>query len=141
SPINTGDTAGFVVTITDVNDTTHKGDAYGVTLNDPLPTGLTWSIDTTNSSSGFSFTTILGVQHLVYGSPTTTLTSGSSVHVHVTALTAAANCGTLTNTATVSATNEGSGDTGNDTATASIVVNCPDVDIVKVADGSPAALG
>src|SRR5207248_3165797 len=124
SPMNAGDTIGFVVTVSN----TGAGTAHGVTVSDTLPTtaGTSWTIDAANSSSGWSISG--GV--LSFGPAD--LASGASSHVHITSPTTSASCTTIPNTASETTTNDGS-----DSATASIVVNCPSIHITKVADASP----
>src|SRR5206468_3891019 len=39
--INAGDTAAYTIKV----ESNGAGDAYGVTLSDPLPSGVTWQID------------------------------------------------------------------------------------------------
>ena len=63
------------------------------------------------------------------------IAAGASKVVHVTGLTDAADCKTLPNTATVAATNEPASKTGNDQSSASIVVRCPDISVVKTGNG------
>src|SRR5205085_869966 len=58
----------------------------------------------------------------------------ATIHLH--ALTSAANTGTLTNTATISANNENAADTGDNTASATVTIKAPDVKVVKAADAA-----
>ena len=69
------------------------------------------------------------------------LAAGATRTVHVSGVTDAADCGTLPNTATVAATNEPAAKTGDDQSSASIVVQCPDVTVLKTADHSPISAG
>jgi uncharacterized repeat protein (TIGR01451 family) len=116
SPVNAGSTIGFVITATAGG----TGTANGVTVSDNLPdTGLNWSIDAGGSDSGCSISGAVGSQVLTcnFG----TLASGSSKHVHITSPTTTANCGQVPNSASVSTTNEGSGNVGP----VSVTVVCP----------------
>src|SRR5262249_55567172 len=75
------------------------------------------------------------------------LAAAASLSVHVTGTTSAADTdattykGTLPNTATVGASNENSGNTANNTSSATVTVQAPDVKVVKTADASPINAG
>ena len=119
SPISAGDTAAFTIVVSNAG----PGLAKAVTLNDPLPAGVAWSEDSADcqiasNTLACSFGD-LGV--------------GASRTIHVSGPTDAADCGTLPNTATVAATNEPSSKLGNNVSSASILVQCPDVKVVKTA--------
>src|SRR5207247_478519 len=101
--------------------------AYGSPATGTLPSGLTWAID--GSADGW---TLVG-NSLTYGPAT--LAAGGSAAVTVKATTAPANCGTLSNSVSGSATNEGSGVLANNSAgPITITVNCPDMKITKTAN-------
>ena len=117
--INAGDTAAFTIVVTNNG----PGTAYGVTLNDPLPAGVAWTEDSASCSIANN---TLSCQ---FG----TMTAGATRTVHVSGKTDAADCGLLHNTATVSASNEGT-NTKNNTSTADITVDCPDLTVLKTAD-------
>jgi uncharacterized repeat protein (TIGR01451 family) len=160
SPIVAGQTAGFTVTLK--ND--GSASVTGLVLNDPLPTGLghdtNWVIDTTTGNPGdFQITGTPGSNQVLslsngldviegalnFGN---TLMPGQTVSVHITSPTTGADTsattftGTLPNTATVTATNEPTEDvTGDHTASASVVINAPDVDITKTADAATITAG
>jgi uncharacterized repeat protein (TIGR01451 family) len=118
--INAGDTAAFTIVVTNNG----PGVAKGVTLADTLPAGVTWHEDSPDCSISS------GVLSCQFGN----LPSGASRTIHVTGATDAADCGTLKNTATVSATNESQDALANNTSTATITVNCPDIEVEKDAD-------
>ena len=118
--IDAGDTAAFTIVVTNEG----PGTAKGVTLTDTLPSGVVWSED----SAACSITA--GVLSCNFGD----LTDGATRTVHVTGATDAADCGTLTNTAVVAASNESQADTQDNTSTATITVNCPNVTVLKTAD-------
>ncbi len=121
SPITAGQTASFTMTVT--ND--GAGTARNVTLNDPLPGGVAWVLDDTTHCQIDS-----GVLSCSFGD----LAPGASATVKVSGETARANCGTLSNTVTVAASNEPAAAAENDSASADLVVNCPAVGITKTAD-------
>ncbi|HET6915459.1 MAG TPA: hypothetical protein VFH56_05160, partial [Acidimicrobiales bacterium] len=111
---NAGGQIGFTVTVNNVG----AGTAYGVTVNDTLPgaSGTAWAIDTANTTAGWTLTN--GV--LAYGGSSTNLAPGASAKVHVTSPTTQATCGTVNNTASLTSSNDGSGQ-----ASASVAVACP----------------
>ncbi len=120
--INAGDTAAFTIVVTNHG----PGAAKNVTLNDPLPAGVAWTEDSqfcsiTNNTLSCDFGT---------------LGADETRTVHVSGVTDAADCGPLVNTATVSASNEATGDTKNNVSTATITVNCPNLVVLKTADDS-----
>ena len=123
SPINAGDQIGFTVTIKN-NGT---GTAYGATGSDTLPTGIDWTID--GPANGWSIDA--GV--LSFGPAD--LAAGASASVHIIGTTDAADCATIPNTVTVDATNESNDQsvTDDNSASAQVVVNCPDLQVVKTA--------
>ncbi len=118
--ISAGDTAAFTIVVTNNG----PGVAKGVTLTDTLPAGVDWQQD--NQSCSIT----AGVLSCNFGD----LASGATRTIHVSGKTDAADCGTLHNTATVSATNESSDDLGNNTSSADITVNCPGISVTKTAD-------
>src|SRR4029078_220053 len=122
-PVNAGDPIGFTVTIKN-NGT---GTAYGATGSDTLPAGITWSID--GAANGWQV-----VGHAVAFGPAD-LAPGASAAVHIVGTTDAADCGVVPNTVTVDATNESNAAdiTDDNSATASVTVNCPDLRVVKTA--------
>jgi uncharacterized repeat protein (TIGR01451 family) len=58
------------------------------------------------------------------------MAGGDSFKVHVSGATEATDCGTINNTATVTTGND-----GEDSDGASVVVNCPDLEVVKTGNG------
>jgi uncharacterized repeat protein (TIGR01451 family) len=126
--INAGDTAAFTIVVTNNG----PGTANNVTLNDPLPAGVAWSIDP--PVTGCAITS--GTLSCTFA----TLDEGASKTIHVSGVTDAQDCGTLSNTATVAADNEGSDQTDN-SDTATITVNCPNLTITKTADNASVNAG
>jgi uncharacterized repeat protein (TIGR01451 family) len=116
-----GATAGYTVLIYNVGGLT----AMNVTLSDPLPAGanndINWMIDTsTGNFAAFTITGAVGNQTLSLN-PGTSLSAGGSLTVHVTGQTSAVDTGTLSNGATVNASNEAVSEY-NATAAANITV-------------------
>jgi uncharacterized repeat protein (TIGR01451 family) len=120
-PINAGDPIGFTITVSNAG----PGTASGVTLSDTLPAGITWSEDSTSCAIA------AGVLSCTIG----TLAPGATFQVHLTGVTDAADCGTITNTASVSATNEPTSATSNNSSTDTVTVDCPDITVVKSGNG------
>jgi uncharacterized repeat protein (TIGR01451 family) len=118
--IDAGDTAAFTIVVTNEG----PGTAKGVTLTDTLPSGIVWSEDSAACSIA------AGVLSCNFGD----LTDGATRTVHVTGVTDAADCGVLTNTAVVAASNESVENVGDNSSTATITVNCPDLLVTKDAD-------
>ena len=118
--ISAGDTAAFTLVVTNNG----AGTAKDVTFTDVLPAGITWSDDSPNC-------TITGSLDCAWPS----IAAGGSQTVHVTGLTAKANCGLLHNSVVVGASNESN--TGNNTSTANIAVNCAEISVLKTPDASP----
>ncbi|WP_436496329.1 DUF7507 domain-containing protein [Actinokineospora sp. HUAS TT18] len=125
--ISAGETARFTITVRNLG----PGIATGVTLNDPLPTGVAWAISPAVQGCSITNNTLT----CDFG----TLAVNGSASVTVEGVTDAADCGTLPNTATVSAANETN--TGNNTATATITVNCSDVTVEKTTDTGTISAG
>jgi uncharacterized repeat protein (TIGR01451 family) len=135
--VNAGDPIGFTVTVKN-NGT---GTAKGVTLTDALPagtgTGVTWAIDgSTGNPSSFSLTGSKGSQQLTLAGQPISLTAGASLSVHITAVTSAGECTSYDNTASVTTTNDGSGQ-----AEALITCNPASIQVTKVADASDVNAG
>jgi uncharacterized repeat protein (TIGR01451 family) len=124
-PITAGDQAEFTMVITNNG----PGTATGVTLSDDLP-GAGWSIDTQS-----------GTACSVDGTGSTlscsgiTLTQGATYSVKVVKTTSNADCADLDNTVTVAAANEGTNQQNN-TDSATIVVDCPDITVSKTGNGT-----
>jgi uncharacterized repeat protein (TIGR01451 family) len=124
SIINVGDIAKYTITV----NNTGSGAADYVTVNDPLPVGVTWTTTTPGAMmSGGVLTDNIG-----------TMAAGATVVINVSGVTSSANAGVLTNTATVNSTNN---EPESLTATAKITVQPPNivdsktVKIAKDADG------
>ena len=127
--ISAGQDAGYTITVT--ND--GPGTATNVTLHDPLPSGVQWHESPDNPKCAIA----AGVLDCAFGD----LTEGATASVHIVGATDAADCGPLTNTATIAADNEDAAFGADNSATATITVECPDLKITKVADKSSVSAG
>ena len=125
--IDAGDTAAFTIVVTNNG----PGVAKDVTLSDTLLPGIAWSED----SPFCSITS--GVLSCSFGD----LAAGATRTVHVSGDTDATDCGVLRNTATVSAANEPEENQGNNSSSATITVNCPNVTVTKTADAGTVNAG
>ncbi len=125
--VSATDDISFDIVVTNTGD----GNAYGVTVNDPLPVvaGVSFTIDAALSDAGWSITD----GTLTFGPAT--LAAGESVSVRIVSTTTADSCGTVTNVASLTY----QGGEGSDDS--SLVVECPDVTISKTADNSPVLAG
>lgn len=115
-----GSPIGFTITV----NSTGLATATGVTLSDPLPSGagISWSVA---GGSGAGQCSITGNSlSCNFGD----MGAGTSKSVHVTSPTTVDSCGTYDNTATVSSTNA-----GTHSASASVTVQCPAIQVVKSA--------
>ena len=138
--VSVGDPIGFTVTVW--ND--GAGDAYGVKLNDTLPTnsGLSWKIDKTGSGWGSSCSISAGVLSCGGANgvtvPAGTTHAASTFTVHITSATTGAtggdcpSTGVVHNTGQVTTSNDGSGQSSASTCVQAVV----DLSITKT--GSPA---
>jgi uncharacterized repeat protein (TIGR01451 family) len=127
-PVNAGDVIGFDVTVTNGGTQT----TLGISVNDPLPAGVDWAASApTGSTSGLSCSITGAVNSEVLSCTKPSLAAGASFTVHVSGTTNAADCGVVSNTASVSTSND-----GTDQATATVTVQCPDVRVTKTPDGA-----
>jgi uncharacterized repeat protein (TIGR01451 family) len=143
--VNAGDQVGFTLTVYN----TGAGDAYGVKLNDTLPTnaGLSWSVDSTGADWGSPCTIDnAGVLHcggangVTVPSGTTLVNSKFTVHiVSGTTSATAGDCpgsGVVDNTGHVTTSNDGS-----DQSEATECVNGASIKVVKTADAAQVNVG
>jgi uncharacterized repeat protein (TIGR01451 family) len=127
SPVSAGDPIAFDITVSNAG----PGTAKAVTLTDTLPAGITWAEDST------ACTITSGVLSCSFGD----LAPNTPVTVRVSGTTSSAVCGTVHNVAVVGASNEPRGSLANNTDDADVVVNCPDVKVVKTADAGTVSAG
>ena len=118
-PVNAGDTIGFDITVTNAGD----GTALGVSMTDPLPTGIAWSA---GAPTGDTTGVVCGITAGTLTCTDASMAPGVSFSVKLSAGTDAKDCATSTHTASVVTPNAGS-----DTASATVVVRCPDIEVVK----------
>ena len=125
--VNAGDPVGFTVAV----NNSGAGPAHGVTVNDPLSPGVTWTIATQSNAGLCTAVGLARSQVLACGGSSTTVAAGGSFSVHITATTSSAACAVYNNTASVSTTNDGTG-----SSSASITCNTASIHIVKTADAT-----
>jgi uncharacterized repeat protein (TIGR01451 family) len=120
-------TAGFQVGYTVSVSNVGVGDITGATLNDPLPAGagldLNWSLAGDSTSGVFQITGSQGSQTLTFVAPQNLAFNSPALVAHVVATSTNSDAGTLSNTATVAAPNEGGDFLSNNTSTAVITIN------------------
>jgi uncharacterized repeat protein (TIGR01451 family) len=125
-PVNAGDAIGFDITVT--ND--GAGTAANVVMTDELPAGIDWTVSAaTGDTTGVACAINGAVGSEVLTCTDASMAPDESFSVHVSGATEAGDCGTIDNTASVTTTNDGS-----DEASASVVVLCPDIEVVKDAE-------
>src|SRR4029077_26966 len=117
-----------------------SGVAHGFTISDVLPAnaGLAWTISPANSACAITGTT---TKTLTCGGTTTDLAAspgpGNTFSVHISSPTTVATCtsGAVSNRATFTTSNDGSGaSSASPTITTDIVVNCANITLTKTAD-------
>ena len=130
-PVSAGDPIGFDITVTN----TSTVPARGVHVTDTLPgNGLDWTLDP--AFPGCAITGAVGSQVLLCD--LATVNPQQSVGpIHVSATTTPANCGVVSNHASVTTTNG----TGGESNVASVTVNCPDLTVSKTADAATVSAG
>ena len=136
SSVDAGSQIGYTITITNNG----AGTATGVKLSDVLPTnpGLNWTI--ASQSAGWNNTCVIGGTPLTLtcgGASGVSLAPNGTLSVHITSPTTGSTCGTVSNSASVSTTNDGSPTVGPIT----ITVNCPSLTLTKVADSASVSAG
>ena len=121
TPISAGEQASFDMTLTNLG----PGPASGVTLSDTLPSvDGAWSLSGTDSASCSLTGNALSCS---FG----TVAESGTRSITLSAGTAFDDCGTVPNTVTVAATNEDPTKLANNSDSASIVVQCPNISVDK----------
>jgi len=121
SQVSVGDPVQFSIDVHNGGLGVSDADLLGVTLNDPLPAGLSWTFAPNgNPNNIFTITGTQGSQVLTFASSNQELHGTDRLVAVVQATTSASSIGVITNTATVSAF--GDPNASNNTDSASIVV-------------------
>lgn len=135
--VSAGQDIGFTISVSN-SDAEGTGTAYSVELNDLLPagSGLDWSIDPENADCEIQ-DVIVDEQarqklHCEFGD----LGPDESASVHVVSDTTRADCATYPNVADITATNHPELNPSD-----SVTVECPGLNIAKVADKTPIDAG
>ncbi|RNM16853.1 LPXTG cell wall anchor domain-containing protein, partial [Nocardioides pocheonensis] len=126
--VDAGSPIGFVITASNTGD----APATGAFVNDPLPTGVDWSIPEGGSTGPLTCQISAGTLTC-----SGTLAPGASQVVHITAPTTFADCGVYNNTATFTATD--SPQTPNDSDSTSVL--CAALTLSKTADAASVNAG
>ena len=126
-PVSAGATIGFDILVENLG----LGDADDVALNDTLPPDLDWEI---TAIDGVAYGDIVDPDCAIAAGELTcdfgTMGPGDSHLVEIEAVTDAADCGLITNTAFVTTSND-----GDSQSTATVQVDCPDVSVLKTGNG------
>jgi len=135
STVEAGGVATFTITVTNIGE----GLAKDVTLEDNLPDGIDWSVDSPDCSITPDVGTVDQVLTCDFGDLEA---DGGSVTITVSGTTSEDVCGELPNTADVAASNEAQADTENNSDDGQIMVECPELIIDKtVAEAKYTAVG
>jgi len=118
SPINAGATASFTVTVSNIG----QGAANDVVVTDNLPSG-TWTVSAPMDAG--CPTPATGTLTCTFTGTLNPFAVGATVNIMLSRTTTTADCGTLRNTASASASNESQAARSNNSAEASIIVQCP----------------
>jgi uncharacterized repeat protein (TIGR01451 family) len=124
-----GDPVVFTVTLTNLGPST----ATGITVSDPVPTGLTFDNVTATAGNWDGTASEWTVPGLAAG-------SANSVTLTVEA-TVVATSGSVTNTATITALDQTDPAPGNDTASATVTIQAADLAVTKAVDNATPNVG
>jgi uncharacterized repeat protein (TIGR01451 family)/fimbrial isopeptide formation D2 family protein len=128
-PISAGQTATFTITVTNLG----PGAAADATLSDQLPAG-DWTLGGADAADcEISGTNLLTCDFGTIDAPGEGLDNVRVITVSKTS--DAGDCDAIPNTVTVATSNEAEEDTDNNDDDATIVVNCPDIQVVKDGNG------
>jgi uncharacterized repeat protein (TIGR01451 family) len=136
SPISAGEQAQFEITIWNLG----PGTAYDVEVVDTAPVGTTWTV---LDDGGLECSSDVdeGQQTLTCTLDELAAGEANARTILIGYDTSAADCGLLDNAVAVTASNEAAADTANNSDEASIVVECPGLNIIKTADADPIVAG
>lgn len=118
--VSAGEQIGFTITVSNGG----PGVAYGVSLSDPMPVGVNWTLDSSTAGAGCS----LSAGDVLTCGPVD-LDSGESFEAHLVADTTEDDCALYENTASADASNDAPVTASDDT-----LVKCPGLNITKDAD-------
>ena len=123
--VDAGAAIGFAITVSSTGAATAKG----VTLTDALPAGgdLVWALDGQTGIAGCTVSGAAGAQTI--DCPAVDLAPAASYSLHITATTSNATADSVTNSASVTTSNDGSDEDGD-----TITINKSAIAIVKTAD-------
>ena len=138
TPISAGEQAQFTIKVTNNG----PGTAYDVVVTDRPPAGTVWTVLTIDGE-GVSCDDVVGGGSQVITCTLESLEPGSENAVTITIGydTTAEDCGTLLNAARVRASNEPAASQSNNGDSATIVVECPGLNVLKQADEDPIDAG
>ena len=129
TPVDAGDPIGFAITVSN-SSAPGTGTATDVTLSDPLPAGVAWSISPAYAGPG-TCTVSGAVNAQTLSCSFDDMAPGASATVHLSATTSTVACATYPNTATADATNQ-------DPITASATIECRKPDLTATKTATPA---
>ena len=133
-PVDAGETAYFAFTVTNLG----PGTAYDVVVTDTAPGGTVWTIV---DDGGLDCESVTDGGQQTITCATDQLGDGASATVLLSYETSADDCGQLDNAVNVEGSNEPAANTENNADEASIIVECPGLNIVKTADANPIDAG
>jgi uncharacterized repeat protein (TIGR01451 family) len=122
--IAAGDQASYSVVVT----ANGPGTSTNVTLSDTLPAGLNWTVGGQDAGACSPASPVTGGTTLTCGFGS--VAQGTTKTITLSAVTTAANCSAINNTASVSATGDANS-SNNTSGPIRITVNCPDVSVNK----------
>ena len=131
-PVSAGSDIGFDVTVSNTGD----GAAQAVHVTDNLPAGIVWTADAPTGSASASCSIDTNPTPDVMTCDSASMAAGTNFKVHLHGPTDAADCGVISNTAVASSGNDGGG-----SSTATVTVQCPDIQVTKTPDGGSVNAG
>jgi uncharacterized repeat protein (TIGR01451 family)/fimbrial isopeptide formation D2 family protein len=133
-PVDAGETAYFAFTVANLG----PGAAYDVVVTDTAPAGTVWTIV---DDGGLDCESANDGDQQAITCSTDQLGDGESATVLLSYETSVDDCGMLDNSVSVEGSNEPAASTENNADEASIIVECPGLNIVKTADADPIDAG